>query len=64
MAKIVTITINPSDASFTVDNTGFQGKGCAAIIKAFAEIGEITKEVHKSEYDRPVKTTNTVTVGR
>jgi len=56
MAKTVTVTIDEGSGDFSVDLTGFQGKGCDAIIKAFAEIGDVTKEIHKPEYNRPLQT--------
>ena len=55
MAKTVTITIDESTGDFNVDLTGFQGQGCDDIIKACAEVGEVTKEVHKPEYNRPLQ---------
>lgn len=65
MAKLIKIDIETGvdgAGDFSVDLTGFQGKGCDAIIKAFAEIGDITKEVHKTEYNQlPLKG---VTAGR
>jgi hypothetical protein len=50
--KIVTVTINESDASFSVDLQGFHGKGCDAVIKAFSGDAKITKEIHHPEYHR------------
>lgn len=58
MAKIINIDIDEK-GDFTVDLTGFQGKGCDAIIKAFSEVGDITKEVHKREYFDTTKTQTT-----
>jgi hypothetical protein len=49
MAKIIKIEIS-DDATFTVDLTGFNGQGCGDIIKAFAQLGEVTKEIHKPEW--------------
>ena len=49
MAKTGKITIDEK-GNFSVDLTGFEGQGCDDIIKACAEIGDITKEVHKREY--------------
>jgi len=52
MAKttFVTVEIDDSDGSFSVDLTGFEGKGCDAVIKAFAEISEPSKVIEKPEY--------------
>ena len=48
--QFVTVEVNDADGSFSVDLTGFEGKGCDAVIKAFAEIAEPTKVVEKPEY--------------
>jgi hypothetical protein len=61
MAKIVTIDIDPTDASFTVDLTGFHGIGCTDVIKAFASIGETSKVIEKPEFKE--KVVNTVKAG-
>lgn len=50
MAKTIIVTLNPEDASFSVDLNGFQGKGCDAILKAFEGLGTVTKTIHKPEY--------------
>lgn len=55
-AKIVKIEIDEATGNFNVDLTGFNGKGCDDIIKACAEVGDVTKEVHKPEYNRPQQT--------
>jgi len=62
MAKIITIDLDPKDASFSVDLTGFHGKGCEDVIKAFTSIGETTKIIEKPEFKD--KTVNTVIAGR
>ncbi len=59
MAKLIKIDIEtsgPDAGNFAVDLTGFEGVGCDAIIKAFAEIGEVTKEIHKPEYHKKPNT--------
>ena len=56
MAKTIVVEIDEGSGGFTVDLTGFEGKGCDDIIKAFAEVGDVTKEIHKPEYNRPQKT--------
>ena len=58
MAKVVKVTLDPETAEFSVDNTGFQGKGCDDIVRIFGELGSITKEIHKPEYK--LKTVNVV----
>lgn len=51
MAKIITIEIEQNGSGkFSVDLTGFEGKGCADVQAAFDELGTITKEVKKPEY--------------
>jgi len=55
MAKIIKVEIDET-GGFSVDLTGFQGQGCGDVIKAFANIGEITKEVHKPEWKATQKT--------
>jgi len=62
MAKIITIEIDPMDASFTVDLTGFHGQGCTDVIKAFSTIGETGKIIEKPEFKE--KALNTVKAGR
>ena len=62
MAKAIKVVIDEATGEFSVDLTGFEGQGCDDIIKAFAEVGDVTKELHKPEYNRPVK--NTVQRGR
>ena len=62
LAKIITIEIDPSDASFTVNLTGFHGTGCTDVIKAFASIGETTKVIEKPEFKE--KNQNTVNAGK
>lgn len=57
MAKIVEVVIN-EDASFSVDLTGFEGVGCADVIKMFDGIGNKTKEITKPEFR--AKQVNTV----
>lgn len=56
MAQVIKIEIDEKTGEFNVDLTGFNGKGCDDVIKAFAEVGEVTRELHKPEYNRPVKT--------
>lgn len=63
MAKIIKIELDPGSGEFNVDLTGYHGKGCDDIIKAFAEVGAMTKEIHKHEYNE-VNKQNTVKVGR
>ena len=53
--EIIKITIDDSNGAFDVDLTGFHGVGCDAIIKAFGEIGEVKRHVHKSEFNAPMR---------
>ena len=51
--KLVTVTIDKIDGSgFTVDTSGFNGKGCADIHKMFEGIGGAGKATKKPEWDR------------
>lgn len=50
MAKIVTVTLDTDSGSFSVDITGFQGQGCADVIRAFEQVGRKTAETKKPEY--------------
>ena len=45
--KLITIDVNLSDKTFTVDTDGFQGNGCGAIQKAFEGMGTVTKDTPK-----------------
>lgn len=62
LAKTIKVEVDPGTGEFSVDLTGYQGKGCDDIIKAFAEVGTVTKEVHKAEFNAQNKQ-NTVKVG-
>lgn len=59
MAKIITVSIDEQTGDFSIDLTGFHGKGCADVMKAFDGLGKTTKTVKKTEYNE--STTNTVT---
>lgn len=56
MAKIITITIDEKGDQ-TAETGGYQGKGCEAVLKAFAgAVGAAEKVTIKPEYYRePVK---------
>ena len=56
--KLVTVTLDENTGSFSVDLTGFHGKGCADVVKAFEELGKTTKSIKKPEYNQT--TANTV----
>ena len=60
MAQIVKVTVDDSTGEFDVDLTGFHGKGCDAIIQAFAELGEMKTHVHKPEYNTTTKVVRVV----
>lgn len=49
MAKTITVEIN-EDAGISVDLNGFNGQGCAAVMKMFDGIGTKTKDIKKPEY--------------
>lgn len=51
MAKLITVDLEQDGTGeFSVDLTGFQGKGCADVQAAFAELGKVTKDIKKPEY--------------
>lgn len=50
MAKLVTIEIDQTTGEFSVDLTGFHGKGCGDIVKMFDGLGTKTKGITKPEY--------------
>jgi len=60
MAQIVKIEVNDDNGEFSVDLTGFHGKGCDSIIAACAEIGAIKTHIHKTEFHEKEKATRTV----
>lgn len=56
--KVITITIDEETSESAVDLTGFHGKGCADVIKAFDGLGKVTKDAKKPEFNQV--TLNTV----
>ncbi len=62
--KIVTVTVDDASGAFEVDLTGFQGIGCDAVIKAFAELGETTTVIEKPEYKFKATQQKQVQAGR
>jgi hypothetical protein len=52
MAKEVTVEIDPSTGDFTVDLTGFKGKGCDVVLSAFKQLGTTVKEIRKPEFNQ------------
>ncbi len=61
--QIIKVTVDDNTGEFDVDLTGFHGVGCAAIIEAFGELGEITSRTHKPEYREKAQVTRTVKEG-
>lgn len=55
MAKVVTITLDPDTLMISVDNRGFQGKGCSAITEEFAKGNTVLKDTKKPEYKQEQK---------
>lgn len=49
MAKLIEVEID-EDGNFSVDLTGFNGKGCSDVMKAFDGLGATTKAIKKPEY--------------
>jgi hypothetical protein len=54
--KTITVVIDPETGGFTCDLTGFEGKGCADVIKLFRELGTATDYRKKPEFNAIVKT--------
>ena len=51
--KLITVTIDAQGGSgFTVDTTGFEGKGCADIHRMFESIGGSGTTTKKPEYNQ------------
>ncbi len=50
MAEVIKINVDENTGEFDVDLTGFHGKNCDDIIKAFGTVGEITTHIHKPEF--------------
>jgi hypothetical protein len=58
--KLITVSIDPETAEFTVLTTGFNGHGCADVVKMFDGIGHTIASGHTSEYNAKPITVNTV----
>ena len=62
--KIITVVIDEKGDS-TVDLEGFAGKGCSAIVEAFAKaVGTSTHIEHKREFNAPVIAANRLKQGK
>jgi hypothetical protein len=48
--KLITVTIDLETTESTVDLTGFHGKGCAEVMKAFDGLGKVSKDDKKPEF--------------
>lgn len=49
MPRLVELEIDQATGDFTLDLTGFKGKGCKDVAKAFESLGKVTKDVTKPE---------------
>lgn len=54
----VKVILDTETAQFSVDLTGFNGKGCADVVKMFDGLGDKTKDIRKPEFKQ--LTCNTV----
>ena len=54
MARIINVEID-ANGDFSIDLTGFKGKGCSALTQAFAKLGTETKAIKKPEYREQTK---------
>lgn len=50
--KEITVEIDPKTGDFTIDLSGFKGKGCDVVLAAFKDLGTTTKEIKKPEYNQ------------
>jgi hypothetical protein len=55
MAQLVKVQIDETTAEVNIDLIGFHGKGCDALLKAFSQVGKLTKETIKPEYRQQVQ---------
>jgi hypothetical protein len=56
MAKQGTVVINKATGEFSIDLTGYKGKGCTVDAAQFTRGGKVTKDVKKPEYKLEQKT--------
>ena len=50
MAKSGVIVINKMTGEFTVDLTGYKGKGCSIDAAQLTRGSKVTKDIHKKEW--------------
>ncbi len=50
MAKTGTVVINKETGEFSIDLTGYKGKGCSVDAAQFTRGGRVTKDVKKKEW--------------
>lgn len=55
MPKITTVTLDPKTLAITVDNVGYEGKGCGDVTAAFAKGNQVKKDIHKPEWKQEKK---------
>jgi hypothetical protein len=62
MAKIATFTID-EHGNVEADMSGYHGKGCHAVQELVTKAlgGEVTKEVRKAEFNKPLTTAKCIT---
>lgn len=48
--KKIKVVITEGTGEFSVDLNGFQGKGCADVLKAFQNLGDVKTEGTKPEF--------------
>jgi hypothetical protein len=51
MAKQGTVVINKVTGEFSIDLTGYKGKGCSVDAAQFTRGGRVTKDVKKKEWN-------------
>ncbi len=56
MPKTVTVQLDPETLKFSVNNEGFEGKGCTLITQEFAKGNKTLLDRKKPEWKQEVKT--------
>ena len=52
MAKSGVVVVNKVTGEFSIDLTGYHGKGCSVDARAFTVGSTVTKDVHKKEWNQ------------
>jgi hypothetical protein len=52
VAKSGVVVVNKVTGAFSIDLTGYHGKGCSVDARAFTVGSTVTKDIHKKEWDQ------------